>query len=294
MALANRLKDFFLKRMIGRRRVEQWPFLPGKYYILDDSAPVIVVMPDNEPLAESLVALSVRGLCMVSPVCRSVADIEKLTVNVEANMAIHGIVLAGGEDRAYPAMEALTAIFGGNDEISEKAASLAHAVRGKLKSFDFAALESRVRIENLLSCVDVDKIIAAVNKLASDGIRPSTGFVVQSYDSTLGVERVIAPTDISHDLQADKAGSYVIGVGKKSIVIEHHNSKGELLRLIEGANARDLCVMLIRNGWISRLDHAAYLGRELTLAEIALQKGLPYKQDQQTRDAAEPTSSSTQ
>jgi hypothetical protein len=34
--------------------------------------------------------------------------------------------------------------------------------------------------------------------------------------------------------------------------------------------------MLIRNGWVSRLDHAAYLGRELALAEIAVQQGVPY------------------
>jgi len=36
---------------------------------------------------------------------------------------------------------------------------------------------------------------------------------------------------------------------------------------------------VIKNKLISRFDHAAYLGRELFKAEIALAKGLPYTQD---------------
>jgi hypothetical protein len=46
--------------------------------------------------------------------------------------------------------------------------------------------------------------------------------------------------------------------------------------------------MLIRNGWVSRLDHAAYLGRELTLAEIAVQQGVAYERtDDETAPVAE-------
>ena len=95
---------------------------------------------------------------------------------------------------------------------------------------------------------------------------------------------MIAPISISHEYQDDKAGRYIIGTDKKSIVVEHYNSKGELLRLIQGATARDICIMLIRNGWVSRLDHAAYLGRELMLAEFAIQQDLPY--ERKAEDAA--------
>ena len=113
---------------------------------------------------------------------------------------------------------------------------------------------------------------------------------MQAHDTELGVQRVIAPTSISHEYQLDTAGKYIIGTDKNSIVVEHYNSKGELLRLIQGASARDLCIMLIRNGWVSRLDHAAYLGRELALAEIAVQQGVPYerKAEEVTDDATTP------
>jgi len=282
MPLTQGLKDLFRSRVLGRRRPEQWPFVPGRYHVLDDTAPVIVVMPDNALLARDLAALSVQGLCMVSAACRSVADVEKLAINIDANIAVHCIVLAGGvEGKTYPALEALEAIFSDTAKISEKAATLAHKVRGKLKTLDFAALQKRVRVVNMLTCVDVDKIIAAVHKNATEGLRPDAGFVVQGHDTTLGIQRVIAPPSIAHDFKTDKAGTFIIATKvkpkAKSIVVEHYNSKGELLRMIEGKTARDLCITLIRNGWVSRLDHAAYLGRELTLAEVSIEQGLPYQ-----------------
>lgn len=285
MAFTDALKSFLKRKMPAVRRTEKWPFIPGLYYVVDDTAPVVVVAPDNEALAETLSALSVQGLCMISPVCRGVSDVEKLTRNVEANLAVSCIVLAAGEEgKEYPAVEALCAIFDDDDEgISEKARKIAHGVRGKLKAFDFAALQKRVHVVNMLDCVEVDKIIAGVIKHGSEGSRPDTGFVVHDRDPALGVPRVIAPTAISHDYQHDKAGKFIIGTDRESIVVEHYNSKGELLRLIQGASARDLCLMIIRNGWISRLDHAAFLGRELALAEIAVHQGTPYERSDEDR-----------
>jgi len=291
VAFTDSLKVFFKRNVLARRRPEKWPFVPGNYHVIDDTAPVIVVMPDNEALAETLAALSIYGLCMISSTCRSVSDVQKLIRNVEANLAVHCVLLAGGEEgKEYPAVEALRAIFDDDDGISEKARRIAHGARGKLKAFDFAALQKRVDVFNMLDCVEVDKIVAGISRHGAEGQRPDTGFVVQGHDTTLGVQRVIAPTRISHDYQHDKAGRYIIGTDTKSIVVEHYNSKGELLRLIQGATARDLCIMLIRNGWVSRLDHAAYLGRELQLAEIALQQGVPYEcsAEKDTDDDAAP------
>jgi len=290
VAFTDSLRSFFKGRLLAPRRAEKWPFVTGRYHVIDDTAPVIVVMPDNEDLAETLAALSVQGLCMISPICQSASDVEKLIRNVEANLAVHCIVLVGGETgKDYPALEAFCAIFDDDQDISEKARRIAHGARGKLKAFDFAALQKRVHVVNMLECVEVDKIVAGIIKHGTEGQRPDAGFVVQGHDTTLGVQRVIVPTDIAHDYQQDKAGKFIIGTDKNAIVIEHYNAKGELLRLIQGKSARDMCIMLIRNGWVSRLDHAAYLGRELTLAETALQQGVPYERKEDSAGADEKT-----
>ena len=71
MAFTDSLKALFKLPTLKPRRPEKWPFVPGRYHVIDDTAPVIVVMPDNEALAGTLAALSVQGLCMISPACRS-------------------------------------------------------------------------------------------------------------------------------------------------------------------------------------------------------------------------------
>ena len=181
--ITDSIKSLFKGRLLMPSRPERWPFVAGRYHVIDDTAPVIVVIPDNEELAETLAALSVQGLCMISPVCQSASDVEKLIRNVESNLAVHCIVLVGGETgRDYPALEAFCAIFDDDQNISEKARRIAHGARGKLKAFDFAALQKRVHVVNMLDCVEVDKIVAGVIKHGTEGQRPDAGFVVQGHE----------------------------------------------------------------------------------------------------------------
>lgn len=274
MPLMNSLRALL---RFGQRDAETWPYITGKYKVVDPIAPVVVVLGDAEALAEDLVQLAARGLCMVSPYCRNATDAERLLRNVAANLAVQHIVLAGENGDKQPAMQALAAILS-DREPGDAAAAVAETLRAKLKDLDLTALRKQVKPVEMLGCTDVDRIIAKVSELAADASRPNTGFRVPDRDDS-GVERVIAATQITYEPQADKAGGYVIRVDGTQIVVEHYNSKRELLRVIEGKTARDLCITLIRNGWVSKLDHAAYLGRELTHAETALQAGVPYRQD---------------
>ena len=52
-----------------------------------------------------------------------------------------------------------------------------------------------------------------------------------------------------------------------------------LLRTIEGQTARALYATIIANGWVTRLSHAAYLGKELARAELALKLRFKYVQE---------------
>ena len=79
----------------------------------------------------------------------------------------------------------------------------------------------------------------------------------------------------------DPAGFVVIHTDHKNgkIVAEHYNYKRQIKVRVTGEDAESLCHTLVERDLVSRLDHAAYLGRELQKAEIALKKGLRYKQD---------------
>ncbi|MFW5904496.1 MAG: DUF4346 domain-containing protein [Candidatus Saliniplasma sp.] len=86
----------------------------------------------------------------------------------------------------------------------------------------------------------------------------------------------------------DEKGFFTIMVKEDEIIVEHYLNvqkegkleveTGELDLIITGKTAKAICDTIIQEGLISRLDHAAYLGRELQKAEIALQNNLGYEQ----------------
>jgi tetrahydromethanopterin S-methyltransferase subunit A len=82
-------------------------------------------------------------------------------------------------------------------------------------------------------------------------------------------------------MSSDKAGYFVVypDRARRVLLLEHYRNDGVLDVVIEGRAAAELYYPAIEQGLISRLDHAAYLGRELARAERALESGAPYVQD---------------
>ena len=64
------------------------------------------------------------------------------------------------------------------------------------------------------------------------------------------------------------------------IRVRYYNAKHQRIALIEGKNAEEIYATICREGMVSILSHAAYLGSELQKAEIAMKKGIPYVQDE--------------
>ncbi|TGC09020.1 DUF4346 domain-containing protein [Methanolobus halotolerans] len=81
-------------------------------------------------------------------------------------------------------------------------------------------------------------------------------------------------------LELDKEGYFIIvpNPEKMMIMAKHYSYDKELLRLIEGRDAKSIYRTIIKYGWASTLNHAAYLGQELVRAEIAMRTGFDYIQ----------------
>ena len=79
----------------------------------------------------------------------------------------------------------------------------------------------------------------------------------------------------------DKAGYFVIlPIQEKNIIsVEHYSYDNNLLRAIEGKDARSIYWTIVENNWVTLLSHAAYLGKELEKAELSLKLGFKYLQD---------------
>jgi tetrahydromethanopterin S-methyltransferase subunit A len=90
----------------------------------------------------------------------------------------------------------------------------------------------------------------------------------------------------------DPSGFFTIFVDKtrKEIVVEFYEQvikekgkvgTGKLGLVVCGTTAEAICHTIAREELVSRFDHAAYLGRELQKAEIALRNKLKYTQDEE-------------
>jgi dihydropteroate synthase-like protein len=95
--------------------------------------------------------------------------------------------------------------------------------------------------------------------------------------------RVLSVKDNGASAEIDKQGSFRIFIDreKQSIIVLHFMlSDLEVPALIvKGKTAEGIYRKIVNLGLISKMDHAAYLGSELTKAEIALRTGKEYIQD---------------
>ncbi len=79
---------------------------------------------------------------------------------------------------------------------------------------------------------------------------------------------------------ADPAGCFKIGITESKEIAAIHEIRKHRSEVIIGNTAKEVLDTILREGLVTRLDHAGYLGRELMKAELALKFGRSYEQEQ--------------
>lgn len=84
------------------------------------------------------------------------------------------------------------------------------------------------------------------------------------------------------DWEQDPKGYFLIKINKKKKIIEvGYCKKNNVIEIIVyGKTPQEIYYTIIKKGLISRLDHAAYLGKELQKAYYALKYNKEYVQDE--------------
>jgi tetrahydromethanopterin S-methyltransferase subunit A len=131
-----------------------------------------------------------------------------------------------------------------------------------------------IEVIDLIGVSDVDQIMTAVRACADRYPGPADPFAPNS------VPQPIAGT-LPVKMISDPAGYFVIFIDRlrRLLNIEHYQNNGVLTTIIEGHSAAEVYMTAIERELLTRLDHAAYLGRELARAEHALSSGEAYVQD---------------
>ncbi len=95
------------------------------------------------------------------------------------------------------------------------------------------------------------------------------------------VRHIKADYDDLKEFVMDEKGYFLIRVNQdeKEIEVAFCSELNKIAATITGTKPLEIYQTIIKQGFISRMDHAAYLGRELQKAYLALQKNIPYVQD---------------
>ena len=256
-----------------------WPPLPGSYNVLRYHAPVAICTLNEAKLSDALAQAAPAGVSLVGTMQTENLGIERLISNVIANPHIRFLILAGADSRQaighLPGQSLLALATAGLDERSRILG--ARGKRPVLKNISKAAVEHFRRfivVVDLIGETDVDTIVARAEACASNDAGPALPFAP--------VSLVPAVQGYLPDRMIPDAEGYFVvytDLGRRSLALEHYRKDGVLHCIIEGKTAAELYWPAIERRLISRLDHAAYLGRELARAEHALRTGSPYTQD---------------
>ncbi|OPY39157.1 MAG: Pterin binding enzyme [Methanoregula sp. PtaU1.Bin051] len=89
----------------------------------------------------------------------------------------------------------------------------------------------------------------------------------------LEYERVVPAKEMPAEIQYDPKGNFRIGIEGDEIVAVING------KAVKGKCWQDVFYTILKNGDVSLLDHAAYLGREMYKAELAIRYGRSFEQD---------------
>jgi tetrahydromethanopterin S-methyltransferase subunit A len=275
-------KDLIGLDLCPGERVEErpgWPPLPGSYIIRRFGAPVAVCSLMDETLAQTIARETDPDLSVVGTLCTENLGIERVIHNVLANPHIRHLILCGPDSQQevghFPGQSFLALAQNGVDQRGRILG--ARGRRPVLKNISLEAVEyfrQTVTVVDLIGQSDIPKIIAMVESCATQNPGPAVPF-----HPTPLLEPV--PGYLPSRMVSDPAGYFVVYADRSRglISLEHYRNDGVLDAIIEGSTAAELYTPAIDRGLLARLDHAAYLGRELSRAEESLKTGESYIQD---------------
>ena len=224
-------------------------------------------------------AVAIAGRCDTENI-----GVEKVVLNLLANPRIRWLVICGTEAKGHRAGDAFLRLKerGVDADMRVLESASWRPILKNLTLLDVAQFRQQIEEVNLIGVTDIEGILAAVRDCAH---RPVQAFPVVSApaagrkDTLAAIEHI--PAKAPKQLRLDRAGFFIVLLQpqKRLIVCEHYENNGRLAHVIEGRQAALIAATVVERGFVTQLDHAAYLGRELAKAEAALSNGVTYEQD---------------
>lgn len=256
-----------------------WPPLPGDFHVLRYGAPVAVCTLNTQSLSESLAKRKPDGLAIVGTLHTENLGIERVIKNVISNPNIRFLVLCGQDTEQavghLPGQSLESLLHNGLDERGRiKGAPGRRPVLKNVGREEVSAFIGQIELISLIGEQDVELLVKRIDALSVQAVGAYTHSFVET------AVQIVHATE-SERLTLDKAGYFIVYPEHrtKQLFVEHYTNQGVLDCVLEGTSTGALYGEAIKHNLLTRLDHAAYLGRELARAEQSILQGTPFVQD---------------
>jgi tetrahydromethanopterin S-methyltransferase subunit A len=274
------------------QRQASWPVIDGSYRIGDPAAPVAVCALTSDELLAPLADFP--GVAIAGEVQTANQGIERIVMNITANPAIRFLLVCGKESRLFRPGQSLSALVenGTDDARRIVGAEGYEPVLRTVSPEQVAAFRRQVELVDWSGEQDLDNLRERISSLAArspgrfedtlqeDGA-PRTAANLQDNFTP------IRPGGHREPLIYDPKGYFVITLDRSTnqIILRHYLPDHTPAHEMRGRTAESMMLGLIREGLVSQMSHAGYLGGELAKAESAIRLGLRvrYEQDRPLR-----------
>lgn len=274
------------------QRQDAWPVIAGSYRVGDPTAPVAVCALTSDELLAPLAG--VPGVAIVGEVQTANLGIEHIILNVTTNPSIRFLLLCGKDSRLFRQGQSLGALMeNGVDEGRRIIGAEGYEpVLRTVTPQQVAAFRRQIELVDWMGERDLDTLRERISGLAArspgrfEGTEEEDG-AARAGTTLQATFAPISPGGQREPLIYDPKGYFVITLDRSmgQIILRHYLTDHTPAHEMRGRTAESMLLGLIREGLVSQLSHAGYLGAELAKAEAALRLGarVRYEQDRVLR-----------
>jgi len=264
--------------------------MPGTYQVGDLNGPVAVCALTSERLIGPLVALP--GVAIAGMVYTANLGITRIIVNITSNPAIRFLLVCGKDSALFKPGQSLVALS--EKGVDEKRRIIDAAgydpVLPSVAPEQVAQFRKQVEVIDWTGEEDLQVLQERVKSLSDRN--PGVFITGQKGDAPTKQEEFVSirPGGQREPLIYDPKGYFVISIEpeQKEIILRHYLPDHTPAHEMRGRGATSMLLGLLRDGLVTQLSHAGYLGEELAKAQTALQFGLRYDQDRPLRPRETP------
>jgi len=229
---------------------------------------------------------SVPGVAIAGMVYTANLGITRIVTNITANPAIRFLLICGRDSNLFLPGQSLTALADhGTDEQKRIIGAKGYdPVLSTLSPDQISQFRNQIELVDWTNEEDLETLKTKIDDLHARNPGP---LKVNTVSTSPGPEKFveIRPGGQREPLIYDPKGYFVISIepDKGEIVLRHYLPDHTPSHEMRGRGASSMALGLLRDGLITQLSHAAYLGEELAKAQTALQFRLRYDQDRPLR-----------